>query len=932
MDYNKTLSLPKTSFPMRGNLTQQELQILNFWEKKKIYRKAQELRLNSPKFILHDGPPYANGDIHLGQAFNKILKDIIVKYKIVRGYFCPFVPGWDCHGLPVEHQLFKELGVSKNDISCLEFRKKAREYAFHFVQKQRDEFKRLGVFGRWEKPYLTMDYTYESEIITSFGNLAKKGYIHRRMKPIYWCINCQTALAEAEIEYKVKESPSIYVKLPLRKDNLPISFAGSLYILVWTTTPWTLPANLAIAVHPDLQYVLVQGENENEAMIIARDSLKNIQGKNDDTGKSLENWRIVGHFPGKKLKGAKYLRPFLKGEGEILLADFVNPEEGTGCVHIAPGHGQEDYFLALENDLPIFSPLDDEGKFTEKVDKFKGIQVFEANSLIQEDLARRGAIFQQGSLHHSYPHCWRCGRAVIFRATPQWFLIVDENNLREKALKSVISEIKWVPSPSQGRMSSMLRERPDWCLSRQRFWGVGIPVVYCNLCESPILHEQVIQLIAERVLEESSDVWFGKKADFFIPAGFKCPKCKGESFKKEQDIIDVWFESGISHEAVLAKESNLGDPADLYLEGSDQHRGWFQSSLLTSVGLKNRPPYKAVLTHGFVVDAQGRKMSKSLGNVVDPQQIVGKYGAEILRLWSALEDYSEDIRISEEIIKYTVEVYRKIRNSFRFLLGNLFDFSPLQDEVNYSELREVDKWILSKVQGLIQKVNLSYENFKFHEAAQQIHYFTNNYLSAFYFDILKDRLYTFYPTSSARRSAQNVLYSLLVTVVKLICPVLSFTAEEVWGHIKQMGKEKEESVFLSILPEENSELINAELEKKWERLMQIRGMVLKKLEEARQAEEISSSLDARLTIKAPDDTLKELHSLGEVALKEIFIVSQIELKQFSDIKINVEKAKGKKCARCWNYSEKVGENNEHPSLCEKCWLVVEEINVHGKSA
>lgn len=926
MNYSKTLNLPKTSFPMRGNLAHREPQILDLWEKKEIYRKMRELRSGSVKFILHDGPPYANGDIHLGQVFNKVLKDIIVKYKTMGGYDSPYIPGWDCHGLPVEHQLSKELGVDKRDISCVEFRKKAREYALHFVKKQKDEFKRLGVFGRWERPYLTMDYQYESQIINCFGNLVKKGYIHRRLKPVYWCFNCQTALAEAEIEYKTKESPSIFVKFPLKKNELPVWFDGPGYILIWTTTPWTLPANLAVAVHPELEYLLVQEVGNKEAMIVAGDSFKNVQEEDGE-----KKWRVIARFPGRKLKGVKYSGYFSEKEGEVLLADFVNPQEGTGCVHVAPGHGEEDYFLGLSNNLPIFSPVDDEGKFSGEVEKLKGIQIFEANRLIQKYLENKGAILHQKNLQHSYPHCWRCGSPVIFRATPQWFLVVDENDLRKRALDSVVSYVEWIPPSSQLRMKNMLKERPDWCLSRQRFWGIGIPVIYCSLCQNPILDERVIKLVAERVLKEGSDVWFEKQVDFFIPHGFTCPHCGGEEFKKEQDILDVWFESGVSHQAVLAKEQELNDPADLYLEGSDQHRGWFQTSLLTSVGLKNRSPYTKVLTHGFIVDAEGRKMSKSLGNVVDPQEIVGKYGAEILRLWSVLEDYSGDTRISEGIIKYTVETYRRMRNSFRFILGNLFDFSPSRDKVRYDELRQVDRWMLSRLNSLTKEATLCYESFRFHEAINQLHQFANNYLSAFYFDVLKDRLYTFPPTSLPRRAAQTVLYSLLLTLVKLVSPILSFTAEEVWGHIKKMEEGGEESIFLSSWPQESSELMDTGLEKKWDKLMQVREESLKKMEEARQAGEISSSLDAKLTLQVPGNILEVLSSLGQEALKEIFIVSQVELNNSSTMQVKVGKATGRKCARCWNYSERVGENEKYPSLCDRCWQVVEKISSYEKT-
>lgn len=917
MDYSKTLNLPRTKFPMRAHLSQREPQILKFWEKLEIYERIKKNREKSKKFILHDGPPYANGDIHLGQAFNKVLKDIIIKYKILRGYQSPYVPGWDCHGLPVEYQLFKKLGINKKDISCVEFRKKARDFAFYFVKKQREQFKRLGIFGRWEKPYLTMDPVYESKIVECFGELANKGYIYRRLKPIYWCFNCQTALAEAEIEYKIKESPSIYVKFPLKKDNLPFSTEKPVYILIWTTTPWTLPANLAVAVHPDLSYVLA--EVNQELILAAYDSLKNIPGV-----KTSCQWKIVSRFPGRKLEGGRYERPFSREEGKILLADFVNVEEGTGCVHIAPGHGEEDYFLGLKNNLPIFSPVDDEGKFTSEAGELEGIPIFEANSLIQKKLEKRGAFFYQGKLEHSYPHCWRCGKPVIFRATPQWFLIVDEHNLRERTLKAITSGVRWIPPSSRSRIESMLKERPDWCLSRQRYWGVGIPAIYCCSCGKPILDKKIIDLVKEKILKEGSDVWFRENVQFFLPSNFKCPHCGGRDFKKEEDIVDVWFESGVSHEAVLVQEEELRDPADLYLEGSDQHRGWFQTSLLTSMALKDRPPYRSVLTHGFIVDAEGRKMSKSLGNVVDPQAIVEKYGAEILRLWVSLEDYSEDIRISPEILNYAVEVYRRIRNSYRFILGNLFDFSYFRDEVPYKDLRDVDKWIILKLQRVIDKVTQSFESFRFHEAIRQLYNFANNYLSAFYFDILKDRLYTFPANSSARRAAQTTLFSLLFTLVRLSSPILSFTSEEVWGYLKEINKNVGESVFLSSWPEVDVELINSEFEQRWERIIETRQRVLKEMEKARQTGEISSSLEAKLVIEAPPPVFSVLDKMEEAELREIFIVSQIELREGSDLKIWVERARGRKCARCWNYSIRVGENKTHPSLCERCWEVLEK--------
>lgn len=920
MDYSKTLNLPKTSFPMRARLPQREPEVLKFWEGNEISRRMREKCRGKKKFTLHDGPPYANGDIHLGTAFNKILKDIVVKYKLMAGYDSLFVPGWDCHGLPVEHQLFKELGINKQGISCVEFRKKARDYASFFVKKQSDEFKRLGIFGRWEKPYLTMNPRYESKIVECFGNLARKGYIHRRMKPIYWCFNCQTALAEAEIEYKVKTSPSIYVKFPLKEDDLPFSANGPVYVLIWTTTPWTLPANLAVAVHPEVEYVLAcKGE---EALVVARDSLERIREELPGT----DDIRVVAHFSGKKLRGVKYRPPFSDSEGKILLADFVTVGEGTGCVHIAPGHGEEDYFLGLENNLSVFSPVDNLGRFTSDVQEFQGIQVFEADSLIQKELERKDALLHKDKLQHSYPHCWRCGNPVIFRATPQWFLIVDQHNLREKAIEWVSSKVEWIPPAAESRMRSMLQERPDWCLSRQRYWGVGIPVIYCTSCNQPILDERIINSVKEQILEEGSDVWFEKDASCFLPPEFKCPHCGGQQFKKEDDIIDVWFESGVSHEAVVAQEQELEDPADLYLEGSDQHRGWFQTSLLTSLALKERPPFRGVLTHGFIVDAGGRKMSKSLGNVVDPQEVVKKYGADILRLWTSLQDYGEDARMSAEILNHTIEIYRRMRNSYRFILGNLSDFSYPEDTVGREKLRSVDKWVMSKLQELIKGVNGYYDKFRFHEAIQNLHVFANNYLSAFYFDILKDRLYTYPPHSMHRRGAQTVLFYLLTALAKLTSPVLSFTSEEVWGHVRKINRQAEESVFLFPWPQEDAGFIDRKLEENWEKIMKVREAALKRMEEARQARKISSSLEAKLVIGAPEDIFSVLEEV-EAELKEVFIVSQLELTQTPEFNLQVQKAEGEKCERCWNYSTRVGENKDHPSLCERCVKVMEEMRV-----
>jgi isoleucyl-tRNA synthetase len=933
MNYSRTLNLPTTAFPMRAGLAQKELEILRFWEKEKIYPKIRKKRKGLPNYTLHDGPPYANGDIHLGQVLNKILKDVVVKYKTMRGFDAPFVPGWDCHGLPVEHQLFRKLGISKNEISQLEFRRKAREYATHFVHKQREEFKRLGIFGRWENPYLTMDPKYEAEIVKIFGILFQKGYIYRGLKPIHWCFNCQTALAEAEIEYKERESPSVWAKFQVKDRLRFLPSHLKVYLLIWTTTPWTLPANLAIALHPDLSYCFAQVKDE--VFILAKDLVERVS---KEIG--IDEIKLLRTVKGKELEGIRYTHPFLPRKSEILLADFVTLEEGTGCVHVAPGHGEEDYELGRRHNLPILSPVDDEGKFTSEVKELKGTSIFTANPLIVKRLKRDGYLLYDGKIRHSYPHCWRCGSPLIFRATPQWFLNVDEHDLRNRSSQAVVKKVEWIPHQSRVRIKSMLEERPDWCLSRQRYWGVGIPVVYCQRCDQAIIDEKIISNIETLIAKEGSDAWFKKRVEEILPPGFNCPKCGEDEFRKEEDIVDVWFESGVSHEAAVEREKSLRDPADLYLEGSDQHRGWFQSSLLTSMALKGRAPYRKVLTHGFVVDSQGRKMSKSRGNVVDPQKIVEDKGADILRLWICLEDYTQDIRISDEILNYSVEVYRRLRNTFRFLLGNLYDFYPFQDTLSLKEMREIDRWILSRLQSTIKLTTVSFEAFKFYEAVHLIHNFADHDLSSFYFDVLKDRLYTFPAKSEARRSAQTALWYLLLNLTRLVAPILSFTSEETWGYVKKKGlrtkgitskKQKAElknnppeSIFLSTWPKKNAEMVNEDLEKKWQQILKVRSKALKKLEEAREAKKTASSLEASIFIHGPTSLISLLESLGD-GLKEVFIVSEVKLKVAPEIKIKVKRAEGRKCERCWNYSLRVGEDKKHPHLCERCLKAVASL-------
>jgi len=781
------------------------------------------------------------------------------------------------------------------------------------------------VFGRWENPYLTLSPSYEGEVIGAFGKLAQRQYIYRGLKPIRWCFRCQTALAEAEIEYKEKESPSIYVKFPV-KDSLSLTSSHlPVYLLIWTTTPWTLPANLAVAIHPHYLYALAQVDKE--ILILAKDCLARLK---EEIG--IEPTRVVSLHKGEKLRGLRYKHPFINRESEVLTANYVSLQEGTGCVHTAPGHGDEDYLLGLEHNLPVLSPVDGEGKFTSQAGDLKGIQVFEANSLIMEKLKQKGYLLHHGKVVHSYPHCWRCRSPLIYRATPQWFLAVDKHNLREKAIRAVKNEVKWFPPASTMRMESMLKERPDWCLSRQRYWGVGIPAVHCEGCGEAIIDEKIIDKIKNLTSKYGSDCWFKEPIERILPPGYRCERCGGGKFKKEEDIIDVWFESGVSHQAVLVQEETLGDPSDLYLEGSDQHRGWFQTSLLTSMALKGRPSYRGVLTHGFVVDSEGKKMSKSLGNVVDPQEIVSTHGADVLRLWVSLEDYTQDIRISEEILKYTVEVYRRIRNTYRFLLGNLYDFDYLRETLPPEELQDIDRWLLSRLQKLIKKVTASFEKFKFHEAVQLLHLFATNELSSFYFDVLKDRVYTFPPDSKGRKSAQTILWHLLISLTKLISPILSFTSEEVWGYMRKMeegvseegSSPLEESVFLSSWPQVDNNFLNENLETIWEKVLKVREGVLKKLEEARGAEIIRSSLEARVTIIASSSELSSLKDLGS-ELKEVFIVSEIQLEEGEELKIQVSRAEGRKCERCWNYSLYVGSDKEHPTLCQRCRKAIEEF-------
>ncbi|HEO63899.1 MAG TPA: isoleucine--tRNA ligase, partial [Candidatus Omnitrophica bacterium] len=702
MDYKDTLNLPKTKFSMKANLPQREPQTQKFWDEMDIYSCIQKAAKGKPKYIVHDGPPYANGNIHIGHALNKTLKDIIIKYKILQGKDSPYVPGWDCHGLPVEHQLFKELGIEKHEISQVEFRKKAHKYAMKFVEIQKEEFKRLGVFGRWNRPYLTLDYQYEEAVIRLFALLVEKGYIYNGLKPVNWCYGCETALAEAEVEYQDKVSPSVYVKFKLKEQD-------NSFILIWTTTPWTLIANAAVTVHPDLDYVVISNNGDN--LILAK-SLLDTVAKNC----SLGDYTVVKTMKGSELEGKIYEHPFGLREGKVVLAEYVSREEGTGCVHTAPGHGQEDYLTGQKYGLETVMPVDETGAFKKgEAGEFSGMNVHKADEKIIERLKEKGSLIHSAAVTHSYPHCWRCKKPIIVRATKQWFMQIDKNSLRQRLLKLIKDDVRWVPAQGQERISSMVQNRPDWCLSRQRYWGVPIPVFECRSCKRPICDAKLINHFAGIVAKDGTNAWFEKDAKQLVPEGYKCPDCQSQDLKKGEDIIDVWFESGVSHHAVLKINNELSYPADLYLEGSDQHRGWFQSALITAVGADETIPFKTVLTHGFVVDGEGRKMSKSIGNVITPQEIIKDYGADILRLWVASCNYNEDIRISGQILTRLAEAYRKIRNTARFILGNLFDFDPEKDKVDYNKFLPIDKWAFLKLQELIKETDKYYESFQFHK-------------------------------------------------------------------------------------------------------------------------------------------------------------------------------------------------------------------------
>ncbi|MGE7760737.1 isoleucine--tRNA ligase [Peribacillus sp. NPDC097895] len=921
MEYKDTLLMPKTEFPMRGNLPKREPEIQEKWKEMNIYKKVQEQTEGRPLFILHDGPPYANGDIHMGHAMNKVLKDFIVRFKSMSGFQAPYVPGWDTHGLPIETALTKK-GVKRKEMSVAEFRKLCEEYAYVQIDNQREQFKRIGVRGDWDNPYITLKPEYEAQQIKVFGDMAKKGYIYKGKKPVYWSPSSESALAEAEIEYQDKRSASIYVAFEVT-DGKGVIEEG-VKIIIWTTTPWTIPANLGISLHPQLNYVVVAVENEK--FLIAEALLESVT---ETLG--WDNPSILKTVKGSELDRAVAKHPLYGRDSLVMLGEHVTTEAGTGCVHTAPGHGEDDFIIGQKYGLDVLCPVDEKGVMTEEAGEFAGLFYDQANKPITEKLTEAGALLNLTFITHSYPHDWRTKKPTIFRATAQWFASIKD--FRSELLEA-IEETKWVPAWGETRLFNMVRDRGDWCISRQRAWGVPIPVLYAENGE-PIITDETINHISNLFREHGSNIWFEREAKDLLPEGYTHEGSPNGIFTKETDIMDVWFDSGSSHQAVLEEREDLQRPADLYLEGSDQYRGWFNSSLSTSVAVTGKAPYKGVLSHGFALDGEGRKMSKSIGNVVLPSKVMNQLGADILRLWVASVDYQSDVRVSDPILKQVSEVYRKIRNTFRFLLGNLDGFNPDTDKVAVQELPEVDRYMLVKLNKLITQSKLGFENYEFATIYNMVNNFCTQDLSSFYLDYAKDILYCEAPNGKERMAIQTVLYEALVSLTKLVSPILSHTADEVWAFIPGVT---EESVQLTLMPEEIS-IDNAEvIEEKWTAFMNLRDNVLKALEEARNQKVIGKSLNAKVMVYVNEETKNLLDGIKE-SFEQLFIVSEFEIAgdvasapseavKLEDIAILVTKAEGETCERCWNVSKEVGQVEEHPTLCPRCATVVKEHYVN----
>jgi isoleucyl-tRNA synthetase len=933
-DWKDTLNLPQTGFPMKANLQSAEPKAIERWDATDLYGRIRARRRGAPKFILHDGPPYANGRIHLGTAFNKVLKDFIVRSRTMAGFDAPYVPGWDCHGLPIELKVDRELGPKKRQMAVGDFRRACRAYAARFVDIMRTDFKRLGVMGSWAEPYLTMNYSYQATIIRALGRFVEQGMVYKGKKPVHWCVHCRTALAEAEVEYENHSSPSIFVEFPFTPAAMK-ELAGRvpelvghdhLSVLIWTTTPWTIPSNLAIAFHPDFTY----GAYPVDGSIVV--VAEGLAGRVSEQVKRPFG-QPVATFSGRMLEGLRFEHPLYKRDSVGVLATYVTLDQGTGAVHTAPGHGSDDFATGVAYDLEIYAPVGPGGHFLDEVEMFAGLRVFDANPKIEEALTARGRLWRREPFEHSYPHCWRCHHPVIFLATSQWFVAMDASGLREKAIEAV-RHIAWVPAWGEERLTLMLANRPDWCISRQRSWGVPIPAVDCVKCGEAVLTAPLAERTAAVFAEHGADSWYERPIEEFLPDGLACPTCGGRQFERERDILDVWFDSGSSHEAVLGHSDDLPWPADLYIEGSDQYRGWFQSSLLVGLGTRGQAPFRTVVTHGFVVDKLGRKMSKSIGNTIEPQEIIHKSGAEILRLWAAMVDYREEMRVGPEILARVVEAYLKLRNTLRILVANLYDFTPETDALPIGQLHELDRFALSRYAEVASRVVRAYDEYDFPVVPQAINSLVTADISAFYVDVCKDRLYTFAPKSVERRSAQTALFTMADGLARLIAPILPVTADELWRFLPGT---RDDSVHLAEFPPGLDALNDPALSGRWQRLMTLRDAVNIEIEKLRQSKVVGKSLEAKVSLQASGD-LEALLQRYRDDLPTLFITSEVVVggspvadegavykeSDESWTTIVVLRADGVRCDRCWRYVPTVSSDTARPGLCPRCEGVLAE--------
>jgi isoleucyl-tRNA synthetase len=945
LDLKSTINLPQTTFPMKANLPQNEPKILARWAQMGLYERVRDFRRGAPVYVLHDGPPYANGPIHLGHALNKCLKDFIVKSKNMAGMDAPYVPGWDCHGLPIEIKVDQQLGGKKLQMNPADVRRECRKYAQKYLDLQREQFKRIGVFGRWDQPYSTMTPQYESIVLSTLYDFLEKGFVYKGLRSVYWCIHDRTALAEAEVEYEDDTTPTVWVKYRLQSDRRTIDPALAearihgdkpIFTIIWTTTPWTLPASMAVAFNPSEEYVAL--ETDKEIYIVAEKLAGVVAEKCGFT-----DAKLVGRFPGRMMEHTWFYHPFLPWERRKILgvlADYVTMDTGTGVVHTAPAHGAEDFITGTKYKIDPTCDVDAGGRLRNGLPEYDGLQVFKANAPIIELLKSRGVLMHSESLQHSYPHCWRCHNPIIFRATEQWFISMetpmDGGTLRSRALDE-IRKVKWDPGWGEERISNMIANRPDWCISRQRIWGVPIAVFLCEGCGKPRNDPTINRKVVELFATEGADAWYTEKADL-LAQELKCPGCAGTRFKKETDILDVWFESGCSYLALRGVDPALPWPSDLYTEGGDQHRGWFHSSLLCAVGTRGSAPYKMVATSGWTLDEQGRAMSKSLGNVVDPVDIANRMGAEIVRLWVASVDFREDVTCSEQLMQRVADNYRKIRNTLKNVLGNLYDFEPERDGVGFEDMEAIDQYMLRQTVSLTAEVTRYYEEFAFHKIYHRVNHFCVVDLSAFYFDVLKDRLYTFAANSSKRRSAQTAMWKISEALVRLLAPIMSFTCDEVWGYLPKSSK-RAESVHLTLFPspaEILGENISLKGDDDWTTLRFVRDEVLKKLEDARGQNLIGGGLEARVLVTAAEPAYSVLARYSN-QLRYLFIVSDVSLvagagNGAGGAQVEVWKAAGRKCERCWNYSIYVGEDKEYPGVCERCSAVLKQLEAAAAGA